>query len=103
MKDTEEKTMTVDAAEKLVINVGGETVLTVEKGQITLAAGVKIKAEGVIIQAESLKTEVSGDLVMKAGRQTMIEGSTLELKAAASGKLNSDGMLELKGAMIKLN
>lgn len=127
-----EKTVTVDAEEKLVIRIGGNQLLTLEQEKLTVTGALTIKAEKIMIEAESITAETAKDTILKGDNirlspkqklriegskaelvpnqgmtiktgSLQAEGTTLELKATASGKLNSSGILELKGAMIKMN
>ena len=151
---TEEKSLTVDVEEKIVLKIGTEDFLTLEKGKLTVKGALEIQTEGVTAKAESIivktekgyevdagqnlsvkgqnialspdqnttiegmKTEIKpkqgveikaqqvhleGTTAAFKGKQTAVEGTTLELKAQASGKLQSGGILEVKGSMLKLN
>lgn len=143
---TKDKTLTLDVKEKLILNIGGESFLTVEKGSITVTGALKVTAEDVTVTGAEMKTEATGNLELKGnniklspeqgtqiagnkaeitssqsvtiktgqlkaegttvqckGTQTSVEGTTLELKAQASGKLTASGILEVKGTMVKLN
>lgn len=151
---TEEKCLTVDVEEKIILKIGTEDFLTLEKGKITVAGELEIQVEGVTANADSIavktekaygveagqdvgmkgkninlmpnqnttiegtKTEikpkqgvnikaqqivVEGTTAAFKGKQTTVEGTALELKAQASGKVESSGILEVKGTMLKLN
>lgn len=151
---TEEKCLTVDVEEKIILKIGAEDFLTLEKGKITVTGALEIQAEGVTSKAESIsvttekgydleagqdvsvngknialspkqnttiegtKTEikpkqgvdikaqqiaVEGTTASFKGKQTTVEGMTLEIKAQASGKVQSSGIMEVKGSILKLN
>lgn len=151
---SKEKSLTVDVEERIVLKIGAEDFLTLEKGKLTVTGALEIQAEGVTVAAESIfakaekgceveagqdvsvkgknialspqqnttiegtKTEIKpnqsveikaqqisaeGTTAAFKGKQTSVEGTTLELKAQANGKLQSGGMLEVKGSMLKLN
>ena len=151
---TEEKSLTVDVEEKIVLKIGTEDFLTLEKGKITVSGELEIGTEGVTAKAGSIsvktnqgyEVEAGQDVSVKGtnialspsqnttiegikaeikpkqgvevkaqqialegttaafkGKQTTVEGTVLELKAQASGKLESGGILEVKGSILKLN
>lgn len=144
---TEEKCLTVDVEEKMILKIGSEDFLTLEKGKITVSGGLEVQAESIAVNTdkaydvkagedvavkgknitlspnqcttiEGTNTEikpkqkvdikaqqvaVEGTTAAFQGKQTTVGGTTLELKAQASGKLESSGILELKGTMLKLN
>lgn len=79
------------ADKKLILSVGGEDVLVADGtgGKVTLTAN-SIEAQGK--QSLHLKTQNAG-----------LEGNMTEIKAQGSLKINSSGILEVKGAMVKIN
>lgn len=87
-----------------------EWMLTFEKGRITLASDVKINGQKIELKAEK-GLAVSGASVTLRPSQTLelgadktkVEGMTLELKGTASAKLEANGLLEVKGNIVKLN
>lgn len=98
---TVEKTCSVKAQEDLTLegkNIGLSPKQNTEvkgvKAEITPSQAVSIKAQQI---------EAEGTCASWKGKQTTVEGTTLELKAQASGKLQSSGILEVKGSILKLN
>lgn len=110
MMRTEGGCLTLDIKEKLEFKIEGEPFLTFEKGRITLASDVKINGQKIELKAEKGLT-VSGASVTLRPSQTLelgadktkVEGMTLELKGTASAKLEANGLLEVKGNIVKLN
>lgn len=143
---SKEGSLTVDVKEKVVLTLGGEPFLTIEKEKITIDGTVTVEAEDMMLEAKSLtlktsdsisidpgqKLSVTGDnteltpgmgITMKTkqwkvegttmelqgtqmkleGKQLQIGGTMVEIKAQASGKMESGGIMEVKGAMLKLN
>lgn len=107
---TKEKTLIMDVEETLVLKIGGEKFLTLKKDKLTVHVALNVKADKIIVSAESIETDTSENTTLKgkniklsSEQKLNVEGTTLELKATASGKFGSSGILELKGAMIKLN
>lgn len=101
MKDIDEKTMLridmkngevkLAADKKLVFSVGGEEALVIDGSSKKMTVSVNtIQAEGK--QAMGLKSQ-----------NVKIEGNMTEVKAQGSLKVNSSGILELKGSMAKIN
>lgn len=86
-----EGSMTICVEKKLVLKVGSEEMFTLDgtSGAATLQAG-KVKAEA------------SQGLELK-GQNTKIEGSMLEVKGQSSLKVQSGGIAEVKGTMVKIN
>lgn len=144
---TEEKTLTLDVAETVILKFGGNEFMKLQKGSVTVTGPLAVTAESTEIKTEKTcaikaDTDMSVDaknivltpqqkfsaagkqaeikpsqgILLKAaklegectqlslkGQQTSVEGTTLELKAKASGKLTASGILEVKGSMLKLN
>ncbi|GEM_PF-951180 len=101
IKTTTEKTYEVEADGDLSCKGKNITLAPQQKLEVT-GSQVEIKpGQSITMKAGTLEAE--GTKAVWKGKQTLIEGTTLELKAQASGKLNSSGMLELKGSIVKLN
>ena len=87
--DTGQGMIRINAAKKIELAIGGTAALTIEKNKLTISSGtVSIEA------GQSLKLK---------GQTAWIQGSQIQAKADASMKLESGAMLEVKGAMVKLN
>lgn len=79
----------LNAAKKIELAIGGTAALTIENNKLTINSGtVSIEA------GQSLKLK---------GQTAGLQGSQIQVKADASMKLESGAMLEVKGAMVKLN
>lgn len=125
--------LNLNVMDKVDIAIGGEPFLTLEKGKVTFAGAVTVQAEGMTVQADGVmnlkasedvkvsgknlelapaqKLSVSGEnveikpkqgAVVKAN-QIQIEGISLKVKASAMATVESSGILQLKGSMMKLN
>lgn len=173
LSSKEDGLLTWNLKTKTVLQFAGEDFLTIEKGMITIAGPVTVKAESIGFETEknltaavegeaklsvtgavtvesedavtlqagknlgvsadgaatfkaakglevtgknvSLnpddKTEIKGrNVEVKPGQgyalktsQVKLEGMSLEIKASASGKVESGGILQVKGQMLKLN
>lgn len=169
----EDGVLTWNLKAKTVLQFAGEDFLTIEKGTITIAGPVTIKAESIAFETEkditvnadggvqlkaaeavsigsddaiglkaggdmeiktdgAMKLEAANDLNVKGNsvvidpgskteikgmnveikpaqgyalkaNQVKLEGVSLEVKASASGKMESGGILQVKGQMLKLN
>lgn len=77
------------ADKKVSVFAGGTEALTVEKNQVTVKSG-------------TVSVEGSQKLALK-GQTTNVQGSQVQIKADASMKLESSGLNEVKGSMLKLN
>lgn len=85
----EEGKLTLNAKKELILSVGGTAVVTVESNKAAVKSGT-VSLEG------SQKLELKG--------QTMdIKGSQIQMKADASAKVESGGITEVKGNMVKIN
>ena len=89
--DMEHGEVTINAEKKLILSVGGEDALVID------GMGGK-----VTISANSLEAEGKQSLQMKS-QNMKLEGSMTEIKAQGSLKMNSSGISELKGSMVKIN
>lgn len=87
--DSGKGTFFMDAEKKATLSIGGTAVFTMEKNQVTIKSGA-VSLEG----SQSLKLK---------GQTAQVQGSQLQVKADASMKLESGGMTEVKGAMVKIN
>lgn len=82
-------TITISADQQLILKAGGSQVFSADKSKIALKNGtLELEAK------QSLKV---------TGQSSKLEGGTLELKANGSLKLESSGIAQIKGSMLKLN
>ena len=87
--DASQGVIRLNAAKKIELAIGGTTALTIENNKFTIKSGT------VTIEAgQSLKLK---------GQTAGVQGSQIQVKADASMKLESGAMMEVKGAMVKLN
>jgi uncharacterized protein (DUF2345 family) len=75
------------------------------KTSITLKAGGK---DGIEINAsetalKSQRMTYSGNVMELKGKQSKIEGSVVEVKSSGNLTVQSSGMAQIKGSMLKLN
>ncbi|MCH5264617.1 MAG: hypothetical protein J1F02_01870 [Lachnospiraceae bacterium] len=87
----EEGTVTVRADKKMVLEVGGDAILTLDGS-----------AKSAALKADTITEEASQTLKLK-GQNTSLEGGMLEIKGESSLKAESSGMAEIKGTMVKIN
>ncbi len=87
--DSKKGELMLNAENKLILSIGDNAVVTVEKNSITIKSGT-ISLEG----SQSLKMK---------GQTAALSGSQVQMKADAAFKAESSGMMELKGTMIKVN
>lgn len=87
--DSKNGAVFLDAEKRLTLCVGGKELLALEKDKVTISAG-NIQAEGR--QGVTLKGQTFG-----------ISGANTEVKSSAKLSIQSDGVTEIKGAVIKLN
>ena len=79
----------VDAQKKLILSIGGTAAVTIESNKITIKSGtVSIDA------SQSLKIH---------GQSTAISGSQVSVKADGSLGVESSGVTQIKGSMVKIN
>lgn len=106
-----EKDMTakVEGAAKLTVS-GAVTAASEDAVTIQAGKNLELKGKGVLLNPDD-KTEIKGrNVEVKPGQgyalktsQVKLEGMSLEIKASASGKVESGGILQVKGQMLKLN
>ncbi len=85
----QEGTIHLEAEKKILFSVGGQTQYTIEPNATTVATGqITIDAQ------QSLKC---------SGQTTDVQAGNLTVKGDASIKVNSSGVIQAQGSLIKLN
>jgi len=88
-----------DKDKTLEIKESGGQKITMKNNEIEISSGTaKVK-----IQGGNVSIETTSNLKIKATQINIQADAALEIKANASLKLTSSGMVELKGAMVKIN
>lgn len=80
--------VTLEAKQEVTLKVGGKEALKLDKNGLTL------DVSQLNISSQNLKCNAS---------QTKLEGSTVEIKAQGTLKVESGGIAQVKGSMLKLN
>lgn len=78
----------VEAQKEILLKVGGKEALKLDAG------GMTVNVNKVEVKAQSLASSAS---------QTKLEGTTLEISAQGNLKVESSGIAQIKGSMLKLN
>lgn len=88
--------ISLEADKKLELKAGGKTIITAGSDKVAIKAGtVSIEgSQGLDVKGQNLKLD---------GKMTNIKGTSLEIKADGSLKIQSSGIAEVKGTMLKLN
>lgn len=81
--------ITVSADKKLSFKAGGKEILVMDSNKASLKAG-------------TVKLEAQQSLGVK-GQSCKYEGASVEMKASGTLKLESSGITQVKGSMLKLN
>lgn len=89
--DSKNGLITIKAKKKIVLNAGDNDMLTLD--------GTGKKAS---LTADNIEVNATQALTLK-GQNVKLEGNMTALKAQGSFKVESSAMLELKGAMVKIN
>lgn len=106
-----EKAFSAEAGDELTVKAGGGMALEADKDlkikasgdvkesgkNIDLSSGQKLSASGTAVEIKP-----NQGVTVKAN-QIQLEALSLEMKANASAKVESGGILQLKGSMMKLN
>lgn len=107
--DDKEKTIVLSGKEgknRLLIDDGkGEVSLIAEK-KLTISVGgsTSLELTGTDMNASASKVTVKADSQLSlSGSQTGIEGTTVNVKGSGSLKVESSGVTEVKGSLVKLN
>lgn len=88
--DSKEGVFQILAKKKLVLSVGNKDAIVVDGGnRIAVEAEQIAEKAGQSLQLQTQKLEIKGDMT--------------ELKASGSMKINSSGITEIKGSMVKIN
>lgn len=86
-----------------------------KNGEVTIKANKKINLDAngtkISVNGESNKIDISADNISLEGKSVKISGqsvsveakSSLELKASGSVNINSNGVANIKGSMVKIN
>ncbi len=79
----------IDAAKKLTLSIGGTAAITIESNKVTIKSGT--------VNADAMQT-------MKIhGQSTAVQGTQVSVKADGSLGLESSGITQVKGSMVKIN
>jgi len=82
----------------LAITVGSASITFDGKGAVTIdATSITLKA------TQSVTVQSTADVAVKATAGLTLTGATTSLKAQAQGVVESGGIQEVKGAMVKIN
>lgn len=87
--DGKNGTISLSAEKKLSVKVDGKEVLSAGKGTVSL-------------KADSIAVEAGQSLKLK-GQSCKIQGASAELKGDSAVKLESGGIMQVKGSMVKIN
>lgn len=87
----EDGTVTLRADTKLILEVGGNGMLTLDGS-----------GNSASVESGNISLNASQKLELK-GQNTSLEGSMLDLNGQSSLKVQSSGMAEIKGTMVKIN
>lgn len=80
--------ITVNAKKSFSVKIGGKEALSIEQGKMTI---------------KSDKLSCDSSMLSLKGKQTSVEGSSVKIKAQGDLSLQSSGMAQVKGSMLKLN
>lgn len=96
--DCDKGIITLCAKSKIEMKIGTDAVITLDDKSVSIASqDIKNQAKsGFSAEGQNIK------LSAKAGLSAQ-GSSSVEVKASGSMKLNSSGMLEVKGSMVKIN
>lgn len=78
----------ISAKTSLTVKIGGKEALTVDKTQTSV---------------KSDKFNCENSMISLKGKQTALEGSSVSVKAQGDLTIQSSGMAQIKGSMLKLN
>lgn len=83
-----EGTVTVDAKTSISLQIGGKAAFKLDQN------GLEVNCDKITLKGQSLQSNAS---------QTKLQGDSVEIKAQGSLKVESSGMAQVKGSMLKLN
>ncbi|THH39409.1 type VI secretion system tip protein VgrG [Neolewinella litorea] len=91
-----------DGEESIMIETpGGDKLHLLGKdGKVLLADANGNQLE---MSAQGITLESAGDLTLKASGKILIDGSTVDIKSASTGKFEAGATLDLKGSLIQIN
>lgn len=94
--------------DRMDIEVPGDVPLSIKVGQASITfdtqGGITIDAKTITLKAQQkVDVQSSVDVAVKATAGLALSGATASLKAQAQGVVESGGIQEVKGAMVKIN
>lgn len=89
--DGKNGTVTLKAKKKIELNAGGSSVLTLD------GTGKEIKTKAAKVTLEA------GQAILVKGQDTQVTGSMVTVKGQSTVKVQSSGILEMKGSLAKIN
>lgn len=102
--DAKNGTITINAEKKIQCKAGGQELLLDGDGKKAVMKADSINCEASqTLKLKGQSTSLEGNTLNVKGQNTTVEGSSLNLKGQGSTKLESSGILQMKGAMAKIN
>lgn len=83
-----EDAIIMDAGKKLTFRIGGSAAMEISKDKTEVKSGT---------------FNYDGNTLSLKGKQTKVEGSTVEISSSGNLTVKSSGMAQVKGSMLKLN
>ncbi len=96
--DCENGELTLCAKSKIKLMIGKEAAITIDD------SSVKIKSKDIKNEAQSGFSADAQNVKLSAKANVNVEGKAgVDVKSSGNGKVNANGMLEIKGSMVKIN
>ncbi|PNV62569.1 hypothetical protein C0033_08390 [Clostridium sp. chh4-2] len=119
----ESGTVCIRAGKKLEFRIGDQIRMTMDKDKVDIAEVLTV-TDGILMKGKSITEDPENEVSIKGrsvsvqpkekislnstnvqveGMQVKIKGNQVGIEGKAGAKIHSDGMMEVKGAIIKLN
>lgn len=107
--DTKEGSLTLDIKTRLVLKIGGEGFLTVEKGKVTVEGDVVVKAknltleteENTVIKGKNVTVEPEESMTVKGKNTSLEPAETISLKGKSIQAEPEEG-ISLAGSKVEI-
>lgn len=93
----------IDIKSGFQLTIDGEPFMTLEKGKVTIHGSLTVKAESIVIQPDKTLKLKGNEVLITPDTKITAKAVSIDLHGTGMIEAKSDGMITLKGSVIKLN